>query len=219
MKILKFSVIAVLLLYSFGVSAASGNTTLDVIKSRRSIRRFTQEKIPRETLIRITGAGSLAPSAGNRQPWEFIIVNSPELIEYITPRLGWLGGPPEEESRPAAYIALLMEKGVSSSPAHTASAGAAFQNIQLAAWSKGIGSCCFGSIEREEVSRKLNVPDDLHLFVIIALGFPGEEPVLKDVEDSLRPFRDEEGTLHVPKKNPEEIMHFEKYGGKIGRKK
>lgn len=204
-----------IVLAAAGACAGGGRSALDVITTRRSIRRFTSEKIPRETLIEIAEAGSLAPSAGNRQPWEFIIAKSPELIEKITQRLGWLGGPPEKERRPTAYIALLLEKSAASSWAHTASAGAALQNIQLAAWSRGIGSCCFGSIEREEVSRMLNVPDNLHLFVIIGLGFPAEAPVLREVDDSLRPCRDKEGKLHVPRKNPYEIVHLEGYGNRI----
>ncbi len=105
-----------------------------------------------------------------------------------------------------------MDKKSMDSWSHVASAGAALQNIQLSAWGKGIGSCCFGSIKREEVLPMLEIPGDYYLFVIIALGYPDEKPVVKKADGSLSPYRNSEGILHVPKKPLRDILYFGKFG-------
>ncbi len=211
MKILKTLILAGIILIPAAASHGAQKSVGEAITARRSIRRFKPEPIQRNKLIKITEAGNLASTAGNLQPWEFIIIDSAELTDKVFPRLGWLGGPPEEGQRPAAYIALLIDKNAMDSWSHVASAGAALQNIQLSAWGKGIGSCCFGSIERDAIAPILGIPDDFYLFVIIALGYPDENPVVKKADDSLRPYRDAEGILHVPKKPLRDILHFGKF--------
>lgn len=182
-------------------------TCMDVIMTRRSIRRFRPDPVDRETLRHIVKAGSYAPSGGNRQPWEFIVVNTPELVDQVYPRVRWLGGDPPVGQRPTAYIALLLQDGTR----HASSGGAAFQNMMLAAWERGVGSCCIGSIDRDQVNALLEVPPELHLFVILALGYPAEDPVVQETAESLRPTRDEHGVLHVPKRPLEDLIHFDRF--------
>ncbi|MEM2996407.1 MAG: nitroreductase family protein, partial [Candidatus Bathyarchaeia archaeon] len=53
-------------------------TVMEIIRKRRSIRKYKPSEIPKEHLMEILEAGRLAPSAGNRQPWKFIVVREPE---------------------------------------------------------------------------------------------------------------------------------------------
>ncbi len=206
-------------LVGLGIAAGSGRvygevsmTTNEVIMSRRSIRRFTREPIPGEILVRIVKAGHFAPTAGNRQPWSFILVDDPDQAEQLFPVLGWLGGAPDEAERPVAYIALLMETPAMDNWSHLVSAGSVLQNIQLAAWAEGIGSCAFGSIDRDRAVPLLQIPDTFHLLLIMALGYPAETPVVTEVDSSLRPQRDETGVLRVPKKNLDDVLHRGAFG-------
>ncbi|HRT36706.1 MAG TPA: nitroreductase family protein, partial [Caldisericia bacterium] len=59
------------------------NDILEIIKSRRSIRNYKNEKIKDEEILKIVEAGRWAPSASNNQPWRFIIVQNVELIKKI----------------------------------------------------------------------------------------------------------------------------------------
>ena len=84
----------------------------EVIKKRRSIRRFKQDEIPLGILEKLVDAARFAPSGGNIQPWEFIIVNDKELLDKVFETLAWAGyiapeGTPPEGKRPTAYICLL----------------------------------------------------------------------------------------------------------------
>jgi F420 biosynthesis protein FbiB-like protein len=61
----------------------NANLLLDLIKSRRSVRRYTSEPIPEETILRLLEAGSWAPSAHNRQPWRFAVLTGPADQERL----------------------------------------------------------------------------------------------------------------------------------------
>lgn len=209
----KFLIVCAVLMSAAPAALPETASAGDVILSRRSIRRFSRERVPRIRLEGAVRAGSLAAASGNIQPWQFIIIDEPEIKDGIFPLLGWLGGAPTRRQRPAAYIAMLMEKTAMDSWSQISSAGAAFQNIMLYAWAHGVGSCCFGSVRRDEASELLGIPEGYHLFVVIALGFPEEEPEVEEAGDSLRPYRDDEGVLRVPKRPLEEILHYGRFGG------
>ncbi len=212
MKVIAAFILSAMMFFPDGAQGATSRSAGETITTRRSIRRFTPQPVPRQELIRIAEAGSLASTPGNLQPWQFIILDTPELTNKLFPLLRWLAQPPPEKQRPTAYIALLMDKDSLNSWDRVAAAGAAFQNMQLYAWGKGIGSCCLGSVQRDKAALLLEIPDHLHLFVVIALGYPDETPVAKKADDSLRPYRDEDGVLHVPKKPIEDMVHFGAFG-------
>jgi nitroreductase len=186
---------------------------MEVILGRRTIRRFKSQAIDRATLKEIVNAGRLAATAGNRQPWEFVIVDDPALIEDVFKSLGWLGGSPADKQRPTALIAVLLANPQDKWSAY-ADGGAAIQNMQLAAWSKGIGGCWIGSIDAAPVRKMLKVPDDLKLFSILALGIPAETPVIEEAEDDVSAKRDDRGVLHVKKRKLDAVCHVNAFGKK-----
>ncbi len=193
----------------------------ELIVKRRSIRRFKTEIISYPKLRNMVNAGRLAPSAANLQPLEFIIVDDEQLVERVFGTLRWGGyiapaGNPPEGEQPVAYIVVLVNNLIASQrPASiNKDIGAACENIILAALSEGIGSCWVESIDRKALAEILGLPDSVDINSVIALGYPNEDPVTYDLaqpDDPIKYWKDEYGTLHVPKRKLEDILFYNGY--------
>ncbi len=187
----------------------------EAIKERRSIRRFDEEKnISLDILKDLVDLGRLAPSAANLQPWEFIIVNDRQKCEEIFPYLKWAGylapeGTPCEGERPASYIILVANPKINKNFQHDF--GAAAQNIMLAAYSIGIGSCWMGAIDRDQIRKIFNIPVEYEIDTLIALGYLKEKPKIEEAEKSIKYYKDNEGRLHVPKRSLGKITHLDRW--------
>jgi nitroreductase len=188
---------------------------MDVILGRRTIRRFQSKPVPRKELVEIVNAGRLAATAGNRQPWQFILVDDKAVVDSLFASLGWLGGTPDDKQRPTALVAVLLANPKDKWSAF-ADGGAAVQNMQLAAWDKGIGSCWIGSVDSATVAKYLKIPDDLKIFSVLALGYPDEKPVIEESADpdDVGAKRDDKGTLHVKKLKLDAVLHVNAFGKK-----
>lgn len=184
----------------------------DVIRSRRSIRKYKQKAIERSTLEALIEGARLAPSAANLQPLEYILVDDKELLDEVFETLAWAAyiapeGTPKENERPTAYIVVLI-KTEDKSRLVGHDAGAAIMSILLEAHSYGIGSCWIGSAKREELKGILNIPNNYEIDSVIALGYPAEASIFEDMTDSIKYYRDDKGVLHVPKRALESILHI-----------
>jgi len=179
---------------------------------RRSIRRFKDIPITREILQRCINAARLAPSAANLQPLEYVVIDDDQLLPQVFSALKWAAyispqGDPPQEKRPRAYIVILKNKyiGVSSS---VYDIGAAMENIILVALEEGIGSCPIASVDRDKMRKLLNIPDDHEIPLVIALGYPDESPVEESFDGSVKYWKDSAGTLHVPKRKLDTVLHW-----------
>jgi nitroreductase len=187
----------------------------DLILSRRTIRQFKPEPVPRSILKKIVDAARLAPSAANRQPLEFLVVDDKEIVDRIFPCLKWAGyivpeGNPRPGREPTSYIITLINSNVRKSGFEW-DAGAAIENMILSALEKGIGSCWLASVEREKVRDIIGLPEDYTIDSILALGYPDESPVVEELIDSVEYWKDEHGRLHVPKRKLDSILHYNKF--------
>ena len=139
----------------------------ECILERRSIRSFKDKEIPDELLNGILEAGRWAPSAVNRQPWEFIIIRDKEIFKEIA-----------HHARYGRFISQApLAVAVVTDPAsrwHIIDGSSAVQNMALAAWEMGIGTCWIGSLDRDEVKKILGIPDDRHLLTVLPFGYPAE---------------------------------------------
>ncbi len=180
---------------------------MDGLFTRRSIRRFTGEPPSLETMKHLVKAGIFAATAGNGQPWRFIIVLDAATVETVTDALGWLGGKPGPDERPRAHIVILTPAG--GNWAQEADGAAAAQNILLAAHGLGLGGCWFGSIKRPKVVELLAIPEDWQIFSIMSIGGPAEAPPI--AVGSGRPSRDDDGVLVVPKKPLDEVLSVDSF--------
>jgi len=144
------------------------------IKGRRSIRQFTDEPIGRDTLGKLLDAARWAPTSSTQQKWRFLVVVSPSVKELIS------NFSPGIFAVPAAFVVVCVEKTSGESPVweftHAAACVLAAQNIMLAAYEMGIGSCIAVSYSRIAVREALNIPEDVEPLLIISLGYPAEDP-------------------------------------------
>jgi len=193
----------------------------EAIKSRRSVRRFRQEAISTEALLKLAEAARCAPSASNRQPLEFVIVNTEEQTALVFAQLAWAGyvqprrNPPAGK-RPVGYIAVLIDPEKAMAQFGKVDAAAAIENILLTAQGMGIGSCWLGSINRDKLKEILEIPDKYDIDSVIALGYPDETPVMEDCKgDSIKYYLDDKDTLHVPKRALRSITHINKFGSPV----
>ena len=145
---------------------------LDVILSRRSIRNYKADEVPRETVERILEAGRAAPSADNEQPWHFIVVTEPEIKEKLS-KGSW-----NSFIRDSAFtlVGCAYVGDAYSRKWSTVDTAIALQNMVIAAWSLGIASCWVGDFVEAEVKRMLHVPEDWRIISLISFGYPDETP-------------------------------------------
>lgn len=182
----------------------------ELIKKRRTIRKFQQKKLEREQLERMIDAARLAPSANNMQPMKYVIVDEDEKVKQFFKYINWAGyiapaGNPAEGEEPVAYIVILLDTQIRET-GYELDAGAAAQNIFITALEEGIGSCWIGSIDREGIRKLLHIPERYKINSISALGYPAESPLVEEENDSIRYYKDESGVLHVPKRKLADVI-------------
>jgi nitroreductase len=184
----------------------------EIVASRRTIRQFKPEPLPRELLERLVDAGRLAPSAANLQPLEFVLVDEQRECRAVFPCLKWAAyiapeGDPRPGNEPVAYIVTLVNTKVREKMFEY-DVGAAMENMILTALVEGVGSCWLLSIDREKLKSILKVPDGYRVDSVLALGLPAEEPAVEDLTDSQKYWKDAEGRLHVPKRTLASVLHL-----------
>jgi nitroreductase len=147
---------------------------MEVIKSRRSIRQFTDKPIEKEKLERLLEAARWAPSGGNLQRWRFVVVTSPsqrELVRKFAPGIF---------AMPAAFIVVCAELEPDANywkqKLHLADCSIASQNIMLAAHEMGIGTCVALSYAKTAISEILELPENVEPMLVVTLGYPAEAP-------------------------------------------
>jgi len=145
----------------------------EAVKNRRSIRRYTKEKVSDDLILKILEAGRWAPSADNSQPWNFIVLRDKEVRERVAEATTW----GEFLADAPIGIAVVIDPNAS---AHSVESGAvATENMLLAAHVLELGACWIGSYNssyEEEVKDILGIPKDKRLLSIISIGHPDESP-------------------------------------------
>jgi nitroreductase len=166
---------------------------LEVIKGRRSVRSFKPDPIPEEHLKLILEAGLWAPSGGNAQPWEFVLVREKQVIDKIRLFSPGLFGDPY------ALIVLCVNKNrikrrdESGKQIALMDVAMAAQNMMLEAYYLGVGSCPIASFNKTAIKELLDMPDHVDPVLMVSLGYPEKWP-------------------EPPKRRPfEEVVHYEKY--------
>ncbi len=166
------------------------NSIFDVIKKRRSVRRFQRKTVEDEKIRRLLEAAIWAPSAGNLQPWVFIAVRDPKNIERIKVMS------PGIFDVPAAMIVVCRDTNIAKKAGNPElslfDVAMASQNILLAACELGLGSCPVKSFNQKAIQVLLDLPEHIVPELLITLGYPAEEP--------------------APRERRDGVVFFEKYG-------
>jgi nitroreductase len=160
----------------------------EVIEKRRSIRKYKETPVAREKIKEILEAARIAPSAGHRQPWHFIVVEDKEKIKKLA-KSDWAADAP-------VMIVGLADKEASPGWCEN-DLGIAFEHIVLAATDLGLGTCWMGQSNREDMVRELlDIPDHFKVVAVTPVGEVNEKPSPKE------------------RKSLDEIASWEKYGSK-----
>ncbi len=147
--------------------------TFEAITNRRSVREFTGEPVSDAELDRLLEAARWAPSGLNNQPWRFMKVPDRSTIVEISNMTKYRG----VVAGASALIAVFLDSlDMYDRTKDLMSAGAAIENILLAATDAGLGACWLGEIlaRRSDVEAVLEVSDDLELVAVIAIGRPSD---------------------------------------------
>jgi nitroreductase len=175
-------------------------TILEIIKKRRTVRRFSPEKIPREVILECLEGARWAPSAGNRQPVEILVVERQDTREAIAELTGrqrykfcpvvLLVGINQERAKIkygkkiGEYLAVI-------------DSAIAVQNMMLVAADHGIGTS-WGDVlphQKEAVMKLLKLPDFINPFTFIPMGYPG--------------YEEGEGGSRAERRPLDEMVHWE----------
>jgi len=151
------------------------NNIIAAIKKRRSIRRYTGQDIPDNTIEQVLEAGRWAPSGLNNQPWRFIIIKDTATIHGLAELTSY--GSIIEGCRTCIAVFYHAPSGYNRDRDLMA-VGACIQNMLLAAESLGLGAVWLGEIlnRADEACALLGTDPGYELCAVIPLGFPGESP-------------------------------------------
>lgn len=162
---------------------------LEIIIKRRSIRKYKAQKVEKEKIETILRAAMYAPSAVNKQPWNFILVDDRKVLDEIMdihPHAGML--------KTASHAILVCgdEKRQHDQGYWVADCGAATENLLLAARGVDLGACWIGVYPREQrmkaISKLFGLPSHVQPFALISLGYPDEEKEVPDRYDPSKIF-------------------------------
>jgi len=145
---------------------------IDVLLSRRSVRSYERREIPKDVLEKILEAGRQAPSAANRQPYHFVVLTDYETKKELS---GGLFNRFVKDS-PVTIVGCANLGEILTRKWAVVDTSIALQNMVIAAWVMGVGSCWIGDFKEEKVKQLLNIPDNWKVVALVSFGYPAEQP-------------------------------------------
>ncbi len=159
---------------------------IEAVRTRRSVRRFSEEPVSREDLEKVLTAAQWAPSWVNVQPWKIVIVEDPEKKEALKGTLLPKNPAGKAIVQAPVLLVLIGERGKSGLYGKDFSTdkgdwymfdlGIAAQNIALAAHALGLGTVHVGAMDHKAAASILDVPEGFEVVEILPLGHPAFEP-------------------------------------------
>ncbi len=140
--------------------------TLNAIRTKRSVRRFTSEPVPEETIQKILDAGRHSQSSKNEQPWTFILVQDKERLQAVS-ECGTYAG----HIAGAAFAVILIDHSNWSFDI-----GQAAAYLQLAAWDLGVSSCIAYFGLQDQLKALLGIPTEASVEIGLSFGYSAEGP-------------------------------------------
>jgi nitroreductase len=162
----------------------------EAIRTRRSIRNYLNKPIEKEKLLKILEAVRLSPSAANNQPWTFVVVTNLEARQNLRAAYDreWF------ISAPVIIVACADPdkswRKFDGEEYWKVDVAIAMQDLALAAWEEGLGTCWVGAFREDDVKKALGIPPNIRVVAMMPLGYPAEEkgPVSnrKSLEEIIR---------------------------------
>ena len=177
----------------------------DLLKKRRTVRRFKQVQVFDKDIRYILEAARVVSCGGNVQKLRYIVAQDKQLVKDIFENTAWGGlvspnrNPEWGKNAPLTFIIIVAPKD--SGAVMQANAGAAVQSMEYAVADAGLGACWIGAYKKENVEKILDLPEHDETLYLLAVGYPDEEPVQEDIDadESMKYYLDDEDVLHVPK--------------------
>jgi len=185
----------------------------ELVKKNRSCRKYIQNHpVTKDVLKDLVNLARLSASAGNMQPLKYILSSDPKINSKIFSCLAWAAylkdwPGPDEGERPPAYIIILGDTCVSTN--FWCDHGIASQSILLGAREKGLAGCILGAINRQKLTKLLDLSDNFEILLTLAIGKPKENIVIETVEkdNDIKYWRDKSNIHHVPKRKIEDVVY------------
>lgn len=186
---------------------------MDVFKAiqwRRSVRRFSTQKIEREKILQILEAGRLAPSSSNRQAWHFVVVDDPSIINQMprTVPVGTRRIVTFIEDAPLVIIGCYSKAfthviaQLAGHENHLIDVSIAMAHMTLAATELGIGTCWVGWFGESRLQRLLGLPRKYKIVALLVLGYPAERSSKASIG----------GIPPRPRKSISDIVSYNRFG-------
>ncbi|MCI2046258.1 MAG: nitroreductase family protein [Faecalibacterium sp.] len=185
---------------------------MELLRGRRTYRRFLQKAVPEEVIQDIIEAARLSSAGSNRQATSLVIVHQPADVEKVNALVKWAAflppeqGTPKPGEQPTLYVAVVQDTRVSGDL--NTDTGIALANMTLAAWAKGVGSCIMGAINRPKLTALLGLPEHEKLHTMVAFGYPAHKSYIVPLQTDNKYYLDAEGNYCVPKRSKEQIARY-----------
>jgi nitroreductase len=166
----------------------------DAIRTKRAVRKFTDQPLAEAAVQAILNAGRRSQSSKNSQPWQFIAIRDGATLKALSECGTWAG-----HLAGAALGVAILTPDPSQKFQIMFDAGQAAAFMQLSAWEMGIGSCPASIYEADKARAILGFPAEYHLRIALSFGYPAEEAKLTAPPQK------------GGRKELEEVVHWEKW--------
>jgi len=157
---------------------------IDIIKERKSVRKYLKMPVEREKIIACIEAARLAPSAENIQPWRFIVIDEPTYKkEFCEQVCGGVYRPSSFIKNAPVIVAILAKyslitdflgRGIQGTNYYLLDIGISGEHLVLQAQELGIGTCWIGWFNQKKAKKFLKLPLPYRVVSLIAMGYPAE---------------------------------------------
>ncbi len=160
---------------------------LNCIEKRRSIRKYTNEKVSKDQIERILEAAIMAPSGNNSQPWKFLVITDDSKrgeISEVAHRQKWMTSAPVfivgiadmKVRHPDEFIPVDEDSSEENLKKIIRDTSIALEHVALQAVEEGLSTCWIAWYRQNEMRKVLNIPDDKYIVSILILGYSSENP-------------------------------------------
>ncbi len=182
----------------------------ELIKKRRTARKFSSQPVKESDLEEIISLARLSPSAANLQPLKYAVITDEKIRKKMFPFIRYAGyvkdWDPSFEESPKAFIAFFCDTKIAKANACECDAGIALMATSILAEEKGLSSCIIGAVDREKVTKILDIEEDFALLYLIGLGYCDEKSDFFDCDIDQKYRFNEKGGFSVPKRTVKEII-------------
>ncbi len=184
----------------------------DLVQQNRSYRKFhNDKKVTHAQLLNLVDLARITPSSKNRQPLKYILITEDNDVDFVFSQLKWAwylkkwDGPTKNE-QPPSYIIMCIDKDLNDKA--LIDSGISAQTILLGATEEKLGGCILRTVNRYAISKHFNLPSNIEVVQVIAIGYPNQEVELTklDKNGSIVYYENNDGIHYVPKRKLEDII-------------